>query len=460
MSKDLPEDVVTQLRIRQYEVHPRLDRRGRRSTVYVAFLLVIVIIFLFLRDWRVTLVPCVVIPVSLDRGVLRDVRGRLLDQRAVDAGRGAGRRSGRRRRDRDDREHLHPHRAGHDVRRRRVSRERRRSFFAVISTTITLVAVFFPIVFHGGHDRPAVPGVQPGRGGRGAHFGFRGADLHSDAGDQAARCGASGQGWFYRGDRTVLRRDEPPLQPGRWRRSCAGGCVAFPVVLADGGDDLGAVEPDSVRDGAAGGPLDAYTINTRGAGGRSPTSTCATIPRTSTGWSTTLVPEARGRHGPRVERERQRADRAAGHRRPPTARRWRSPRSCRKPSDPRRWPVLSCSSKSTFGGRRGPDARCSTCCRRPISRSSSRYCPEFMAKVYENPDFPDGRRRSEVQQARGPHHDQPRQGRPDGRQHARHRADAAIRAQRPAHGVFLHEREAVRDTRARSTGSSATSRPT
>ena len=36
-----------------------------KSTVYEAFVLVIIIIFLFLRDWRVTLVPCIVIPVSL-----------------------------------------------------------------------------------------------------------------------------------------------------------------------------------------------------------------------------------------------------------------------------------------------------------------------------------------------------------------------------------------------------------
>ena len=35
------------------------------STVYEAFFLVIVIIFLFLRDWRVTLIPIIVIPVSL-----------------------------------------------------------------------------------------------------------------------------------------------------------------------------------------------------------------------------------------------------------------------------------------------------------------------------------------------------------------------------------------------------------
>ena len=36
-----------------------------RQTVYEAFILVIIIIFLFLRNWRVTLIPCIVIPVSL-----------------------------------------------------------------------------------------------------------------------------------------------------------------------------------------------------------------------------------------------------------------------------------------------------------------------------------------------------------------------------------------------------------
>lgn len=36
-----------------------------KQTVYEAFALVIIIIFLFLRNWRVTLIPCIVIPVSL-----------------------------------------------------------------------------------------------------------------------------------------------------------------------------------------------------------------------------------------------------------------------------------------------------------------------------------------------------------------------------------------------------------
>ena len=35
------------------------------ETIYVAFLLVVIVIFLFLRDWRVTLIPVAVIPVSL-----------------------------------------------------------------------------------------------------------------------------------------------------------------------------------------------------------------------------------------------------------------------------------------------------------------------------------------------------------------------------------------------------------
>ena len=64
MKKDLPKDV-------KYEYgfdNTRFIRASIaevESTVYEAFALVIIIIFLFLRDWRVTLVPCVVIPVSL-----------------------------------------------------------------------------------------------------------------------------------------------------------------------------------------------------------------------------------------------------------------------------------------------------------------------------------------------------------------------------------------------------------
>ena len=68
------------------------------------------------------------------------------------------------------------------------------------------------------------------------------------------------------------------------------------------------------------------------------------------------------------------------------------------------------------------------------------------AESLRKPRIPDGRRGPEIQQARSPHRDQPRQGQPAGRQHAQYRADAPVRTQRPASGLLLHERQAVRDT--------------
>ncbi|KAA6313937.1 Efflux pump membrane transporter, partial [termite gut metagenome] len=64
MKKDLPEDVITSYGFDNTEFI-RTSINEVKETVYIAFLLVIIIIFLFLRDWRVTLVPCIVIPVSL-----------------------------------------------------------------------------------------------------------------------------------------------------------------------------------------------------------------------------------------------------------------------------------------------------------------------------------------------------------------------------------------------------------
>ena len=64
LQKDLPEDVTIEM---MYD-NTRFIRASIgevQQTIYEAFLLVVLIIFLFLRDWRVTLVPVVVIPVSL-----------------------------------------------------------------------------------------------------------------------------------------------------------------------------------------------------------------------------------------------------------------------------------------------------------------------------------------------------------------------------------------------------------
>ena len=120
-----------------------------RTTVYEAFILVIIIIFLFLRDWRVTLVPCIVIPVSLIGAFfvmyLAGFSINVLSMLAVVLAVGLVV---------DDaivmteniyvriEKGMPPKEAGIEG--------AKEIFFAVISTTITLVAVFFPIVFMDG----------------------------------------------------------------------------------------------------------------------------------------------------------------------------------------------------------------------------------------------------------------------------------------------------------------------
>ena len=117
-----------------------------KSTVYEAFILVIIIIFLFLRDWRVTLIPCIVIPVSLIGAFfVMYIAGfsiNVLTMLAVVLSVGLVV---------DDaivmteniyiriEQGMRPFKAGIEG-----SKE---IFFAVISTTVTLVAVFLPIVF-------------------------------------------------------------------------------------------------------------------------------------------------------------------------------------------------------------------------------------------------------------------------------------------------------------------------
>ena len=64
MKKDLPDDIEYSYGFDNTKFI-RASISEVESTVYEAFALVIIITFLFLRDWRVTLIPCIVIPVSL-----------------------------------------------------------------------------------------------------------------------------------------------------------------------------------------------------------------------------------------------------------------------------------------------------------------------------------------------------------------------------------------------------------
>ena len=145
MEKDLPEDIKYSYGFDNTKFI-RASISEVKETVYIAFVLVIIIIFLFLRDWRVTLIPCMVIPVSLVGsffimyilgfsinvlsmlavvlavGLVVDDAIVMTENIYIRIERG-----------------MNPKEAGIEG-----SKE---IFFAVISTTITLVAVFFPIVF-------------------------------------------------------------------------------------------------------------------------------------------------------------------------------------------------------------------------------------------------------------------------------------------------------------------------
>ncbi len=145
MRKDLPDDVDFSYGFDNTKFI-RASIAEVESTVYEAFILVIIIIFLFLRDWRVTLVPCIVIPVSLigaffvmyvagfsinvltmlavvlSVGLVVDDAIVMTENIYIRIERG-----------------MKPFDAGIEG--------AKEIFFAAISTTVTLVAVFLPIVF-------------------------------------------------------------------------------------------------------------------------------------------------------------------------------------------------------------------------------------------------------------------------------------------------------------------------
>ena len=145
MEKDLPDDVKYSYGFDNTRFI-RASINEVKNTVYEAFILVILIIFLFLRDWRVTLIPCIVIPVSLigaffimylagfsinvlsmlaivlSVGLVVDDAIVMTENIYTRIERG-----------------MKPIEAGIEG--------AKEIFFAVISTTITLVAVFLPIVF-------------------------------------------------------------------------------------------------------------------------------------------------------------------------------------------------------------------------------------------------------------------------------------------------------------------------
>lgn len=145
LKKDLPEDVKIDVAFDNTKFI-RASIAEVEETVYIAFALVVIIIFLFLRDWRVTLVPCVVIPVSLVGAFfVMYVAGfsiNVLSMLAVVLAVGLVV---------DDAivvtENIYLKIEGGMTPKEAGIEGSKEIFFAVISTTVSVVAVFFPIVF-------------------------------------------------------------------------------------------------------------------------------------------------------------------------------------------------------------------------------------------------------------------------------------------------------------------------
>ena len=143
--KDLPEDVKVNVNFDNTD-YIRSSIKEVRDTIFIAFALVVVIIYFFLRSWRATIIPILVIPVSLIGsffimylagftinvltllalvlaiGIVVDDAIVVMENIFVKVESG-----------------MPPLEAGLTG-----SKE---IYFAIISTTITLVSVFFPIVF-------------------------------------------------------------------------------------------------------------------------------------------------------------------------------------------------------------------------------------------------------------------------------------------------------------------------
>jgi multidrug efflux pump len=145
IKKDLPDDVQIEIGFDNTD-YIRTSIDEVMNTIYLAFFLVVVIIFFFLRDWRTTLLPILVIPVSLvgsffimylagysinvltllaivlSIGLVVDDAIVMMENIYVKIEQG-----------------MTPLEAG--------IKGANEIFFAIIATTITLIAVFFPIVF-------------------------------------------------------------------------------------------------------------------------------------------------------------------------------------------------------------------------------------------------------------------------------------------------------------------------
>ena len=145
LEKDLPEDIAMEV-LFDNTIYIRESIKEVKNTIFVAFLLVVLVIFVFLRNWRTTLIPVIAIPVALIgaffvmyiAGFTINILtlfaivlsiGLVVDDAIVVV------------------ENIYT-KVEHGMKPMEAALTGSREiYFAIIATTIALVSVFFPIVF-------------------------------------------------------------------------------------------------------------------------------------------------------------------------------------------------------------------------------------------------------------------------------------------------------------------------
>jgi len=145
IKKDLPEDIHTSIGFDTTE-YIRDSISEVQQTIYLAFSLVVLIIFLFFRDWRTTLIPVITIPISLIGtffimyvagfsinvltmlGIVLAI-GLVVDDAIVVL------------------ENIYTKIESGEAPIKAATKGAQEIFFAVVSTTIALASVFLPVIF-------------------------------------------------------------------------------------------------------------------------------------------------------------------------------------------------------------------------------------------------------------------------------------------------------------------------
>ena len=145
MQKDLPPDIKLSVGFDNTK-YIRKSIREVAETVFTAFILVVMIIFLFLRNWRTTVIPVIAIPISLIGAFfimyLADFSINVLTLLAIVLAIGMVV---------DDAivvlENIYAKVEGHMLPLQAAIAGSKEVYFAIISTTVTLAAVFLPVIF-------------------------------------------------------------------------------------------------------------------------------------------------------------------------------------------------------------------------------------------------------------------------------------------------------------------------